>query len=110
MRLIEHLPKYSRFWAVRVDDDELAEQRRKLKTPRADRPSIHDWGAVDELRTVIRDELALTRAVLIGVHSRNGKCPKVKPQPQPITADDRAERRAELAVHHSIVSKVLPGR
>lgn len=59
---------------------------------------------------MIRDELALTRAVLLATHSRGGKVPKVQPQPQPITAEDRAERRAEQAVHTSIVSQVLPGR
>lgn len=120
-RLIEHLPWHSAYKKALADDDEYAELllARKRTAERALRAagravpsdpliSIADWDPEREQTAQLMDAIAVLRAAVIAPHMPRGKKPpKVRPAPRPDTALRRAERRAELEKHKSIVAKVL---
>lgn len=102
------LPRFSRYHLARADDDDLAAVEARLGLAAPSRPSLAAWDAHQDLIATMRDEFAALRALLIAVNSPKGKAPKVKPTPRPITAAQRAERRAEKTAHDHIVAQVTP--
>jgi hypothetical protein len=110
LRLVKHLPKYSRYWVARAEDDELAEMLLRQKAP-AGPPRLESWGPYDELITAIREEGALTRYTIKATTPGIKPQPKQpKPMPRPVGAMQRAERRDDQRKHDFIVNQVLPGR
>lgn len=120
-RLIEHLPWHSAYKRALADDDEYAEaflahqravERAASAAGRAAPPvppvSLGDWDPEREQTAQLLDAVAALRNAVIAPHlPKNKKPPKVHPSPRPDTALRRAERRAELEKHKSIVAKVL---
>jgi hypothetical protein len=120
LRIVEHLPWHSAYKKALADDDEYAErylahQRLIERSARAaGKPvppeppiSIVDWDPEREQTALLLDALAVLRSAVIAPHMKRGKSPKVQPAPRPETALRRAERRAQMETHKSIVAKVL---
>lgn len=120
LRLIEHLPWHSAYKKALADDDEIAtrllEQRRReeaearrtgRKAPAHAPISVADWDPEREQTAQLSDALSSLRLAVMAPNMPKGKRPKAKPAPRPETAMARAERRAEMAQHKSIVAQVL---
>lgn len=107
------MPKWSRYKLALADDDELADLTHTAHTggKQAGRLRLTEWDPVDELRAEIRDLGARLEAAIANTNRPKGKNPyRPKPSPRPMTAAQRAARRADYAIHQDIVSRVLPGR
>lgn len=108
------MPKWSRYKLLIADDDELAEQARAVPVSgpaRGGRVRLSEWDPVDELRAELRDLASRVEAAIANSVRPKGKQPaRPKPAPRPMTAAQRADRRADYITHQDIVSKVLPAR
>lgn len=105
LRLVRQLPRYSRFCLAVADDDDLA-----ATAPADDvkaRPALTSWDAHQDLVAVVREEFAELRRTVLAPWSRRPPA-KPAPVPRPITAAERARRRAERQTHARIVRQVLP--
>jgi hypothetical protein len=110
-RLLDQLPKWSRYKLALADDDELADLAHAAAGDggRGGRPRLSDWDPVEELRAEIRDGVGRIEAAIANSQRPKGKNPiRPKPSPRPMTAAQRAVRRADYATHQDIVSRVLP--
>ncbi|MBP2341125.1 hypothetical protein JOF41_007379 [Saccharothrix coeruleofusca] len=111
LRLLRHLPRYSRYWVALHDDDELAVRRARHEQPAAAHPPLAGWDEFDELRAVIREELAALRYAVVATTPGLKQQPRPpKPVRRPLTAQDRQERREDQRKHDLIVKQVLPPR
>jgi hypothetical protein len=108
LNLIEHLPRDSAFAEAVASDDELAQSRvEQGDLPGAAGPSIADYTPVVEAIAALYDrvgQLIVVTAAAAGAK----KPPNPKPYPRPVTALDRARRRASRAVISDIVAKATP--
>lgn len=110
-RLLDQLPKWSRYKLLLADDDDLAELARTDApgTSGDRRLRLSEWDPVEELRAELRDLGARVEAAIANANRPKGKRPiRPKPSPRPMTAAQRAERRADYHAHLDIVAKVLP--
>jgi hypothetical protein len=115
-RLIGQLPWWSKYKLLIADDDEYAEQARAVAGrdgSRPTRPKLTEWDPNRELAAEMRDGFARLEAAIANTaaNRKKGSQP-VKPKPtlRPLTAAQRAEKRADYQVHLDIVKQVLPGR
>lgn len=75
------------------------------------RPRLTEWDPVEELRAELRDLGSRVEAAIANANRPKGRRPyRPKPAARPLTAAQRAERRADYATHLDIVAKVLPSR
>lgn len=104
------MPKWSRYKLLLADDDELAELARGAGSgPAARGPRLADWDPVEELRAELRDTASRIEAAIANANRPKGKQPiRPKPAARPLTAAQRADRRADYTTHLDIVAKVLP--
>lgn len=104
--LIAHLPRESAFHSALAGDDEAAE----LFPPPAEPgpPSLAEFPPVVEALAKVHDLLAAL--VSVQVARGGGQPPKIAPYPRPVTAAERAAKRARLARHRAIVARLLPDR
>lgn len=112
-RLIGQLPWWSKYKLLLADDDEYAEQVRALSGGSAGsrRPTMAEWDPHRELVAELRDGFAQVQAAIANSNRTKGsQAVKPKPVPRPKTATQRADARADYAVHQDIVKQVLPGR
>ncbi len=104
------MPKYSRYWVARAEDDELAEQLLRQRAPSGP-PRLESWGPYEELIAAIREEGELTRyTIKVTTPGIKPKPKQPQPLPRPVAALQRAERRDDQRKHDFIVNQVLPGR
>jgi hypothetical protein len=109
LRLVGHLPKYSRYWVAYNEDDQVAEVRLRMPAPSGP-PPLAAWGEVEELIATLREEFAVVRHTIASVAPGLKTRPKApKPIPRPVAARQRAERRDDQRKHDFIVSQVIPG-
>lgn len=67
---------------------------------------MRDWTFERELLSVLIDEIRSLHSTVYSAHG--GKNFPFKPMPRPVTALDRAQRRARVARHEARVALVLP--
>ncbi|HMG44997.1 MAG TPA: hypothetical protein VK611_26930 [Acidimicrobiales bacterium] len=110
LNLIDHLPRTSFFADAMAQDDDLVEQSRdRLGGHSAWRPSVSEWGLLEELVASVSDEVRRLNNNFVTVNSKKGKRPKPpKPHPRPETAIERAKKRWGAEDVLSIVAAVTP--
>jgi hypothetical protein len=108
LNLIDHLGRTSRFSEAMAQDDELVE--RTKDAPRGTwRPSVSEWGLLEELIATLADEVARLNTNFVTVNSKKGHKPKTpKPYPRPETALERAKRKWGAQDVLDIVAAVTP--
>jgi len=113
-RLIGQLPWWSKYKLLLADDDEYAEASRAQQSGGASetrRPKLAEWDPNRELAAELRDGFARLEAAIANSNRKKGSQPvKPRPTPRPLTAAQRADRRADYETHLAIVKQVLPGR
>lgn len=118
--LIDHLPSHSHYSAAVMNDEEhaklLAEAHAKKKKDggqEEDRgPSLTTWTPEVAVLTQVLDAVNSVRYAVVAVQAGKKAGDPPKPARRPVTALERAMRRAEYnrrkAAHESLVARVLP--
>ena len=108
LNLIDHLPRTSRFAEAMAQDDELVAHTSDV--PRGKwRPSVAEWGVIEELLANLLDETARLNTNFVTVNSKKGHKPKApKPYPRPETALERVKRKWGAQDVLDIVAAVTP--
>ena len=107
VRIVNQLPPLSRFRRAVADDDDLNWETSPSGERR--RPTLDQWTEADELRATLVDGFTLVQLAIASKDLPQGKKPpKFKPAPRPVTARERATKRAAEAMHREIVAAVLP--
>lgn len=111
LNIIDNLPRESRFFEARANDEHVIEamlaaegQSAPDKTPPTRR--MADWSAEVELLTTAVNRLG---EIAQGIAVLGGAKPgKVPPAPQPTTAYEKVRTRMRSRKHESLVSRLLP--
>ena len=110
-RLLDRLPWWSQYKLALADDDELADLAHDAGATgsSSSRPRLAEWNPTREIVAEVRDAAArIESAVANSVRGKGRKAVRPRPAARPLTAAQRAERRADYADHLSIVKQVLP--
>lgn len=101
LRLVEQLPRGSRYQAARAEDDEIAEQWLEMfGDEELDKPSPPSFVGYDlkvEALLNLTDSIQELHATLVAANAKGGKRPKVRPSRRPVTAIQTAQRRRNKA-------------
>jgi len=107
-RVIERLPSHSHYKAAVWDDDDAAEFLASLPTSKTF--GLLDWTPERAQNAQIIEYLAAIHSRLVAQSSKNGKGPKVHPQPRPKTSVDRLDHIRLMAQHETLTAILLPNR
>lgn len=114
LSIIDQLPRESRYFEARINDDEsvaLAMEAEAAAGERANAGPVRrmaDWSAEVELLTIAVNRLGeIAQAVAMLGGAKPGRLP---PAPVPTTAFERVRRRKLMKQHKSLVSRLLPHR
>jgi hypothetical protein len=112
LNIIDNLPRESRFFEARVNDEHVVEALVKAEGkeapagPAGPTRRMADWSAEVELLTAAVNRLG---EIAQGVATLGGAKPgKVPPAPQPTTAYETVRNRLRSRKHESLVSRLLP--
>lgn len=113
MRLVDHMPAWSRTGRAMADDDDLHAYRQRrlveagVKARRP--PRLTEWTEFDELIQTMQDIGTSIRVTIAQSVTPKGKpAPSFKPGRRPMTAGDRAEKRADRETVQDIIALALP--
>jgi len=84
----------------------MAPELAKLPQPKT--LTLHDWTPERGQNAKIIEYLAAIQSRLIAQGAKNGRGPKVRPEPRPETAVDRYEREALKAQHRDLTAQLIP--
>lgn len=109
LNIIDNLPRESRYFEARVNDEYAIEMM--LAADRGDDSGpptrrMADWSAEVELLTAVVNRLG---EVVQGIAALGGAKPhKVPPAPVPTTAVEKVRNRTRARKHESLVARLLP--
>ncbi len=113
LNVIDNLPRDSRYFEARVNDEQMVEQILAVEDKTAAgnaQPTrrMADWSAQVELLTAILNRLS---EVAQGIAALGGAKPRqVPPAPMPTTAFEIVRARMRTRKHEALVSRLLPQR
>ncbi len=111
LNIIDNLPRESRYFEARVNDERVIEailtaEGHTAAVDAAPTRRMADWSAQVELLTLIVNRLG---EVAQGIAVLGGAKPgKVPPAPQPTTAYETVRSRMRSRKHETLVSRLLP--
>lgn len=111
LNVIDNLPRESRYFEARVNDEQVIEAMLTAHgetAPGKEPPTrrMSDWSAQVELLTVVVNRLG---EVVQGIAVLGGAKPgKPLPAPQPTTAYESVRSRLRSRKHETLVSRLLP--
>lgn len=106
--LIDRLPRHSHYVGELYDDDEIAPILADM--PKSKHFGLTGWSSEIELLTSICGLLEALLSRTIAGQTKNGKGPKVSPQPRPHTALDRLDQKNLERQHEELVTLLLPNQ
>lgn len=110
LNIIDNLPRESRFFEARVNDEQVIEAMITTAgdTANNEKPArrMADWSAEVELLTAVVNRLG---EIAQGIAVLGGAKPgKPLPAPQPTTAYESVRSRLRSRKHEALVSRLLP--
>jgi hypothetical protein len=108
LNLIDRLPRNSAYIAAVAADDDVADAiaQRDDGDQVGQRRELTDWTADVELLSMLYDRVG--ELIQATVASRGVRPTRLQPAPRPVTALERARRRARIRQHDDLVARVLP--
>lgn len=118
--IIDRLPSHSHYTATMANDEEyarmvaeaMAERKRNGEEAKDDGPALTTWTAEMAMMTNILDAVNGVRYAVVAVQAGKKAGEPPKPARRPVTALEKAMRRAEYdrrqSAHESLVARVLP--